>query len=679
MTTNIFQDFQQKKNNILQIAHKAREFGWIDVEREKNIIEKINNDILVLGVIGQMKCGKSTFLNAFVFGDNILPSATTPMTATLTVITFGEEKKIEIEFYTQEEWEEQKFQSQRDLNDVRGDEIEESKIKAARELVEKSINIPGKINDYLGKKITDKFDNLEDYVGVKGKFVSITKAVKIYYPLDYLKGVEIVDTPGFNDPIVSREERTKGFLNKADVVLLMLTANRAFDETDQTILFKNIRECGIGKILIGINKYDIPYGNGEFEEEIITSTKERIEVACEASGDKGLISLIKEKDPLLISAEMALMASLPMQEVLQKYRTSWENDCKTFGISSQTKMMEKSHFGDLVGAIKEIIEKDKIEVLLKKPYNAIRAFAISKKEKLETELNQVSVLIENLQKPDEELEERLEMLKHANKRLERKMEALDDDIKVSYSNLLRKGRIEMEDEIDNACKKIDKAIDNLGRYKDEKAIKNTWNSTLNYLQNKTLRRCIERINDEANRLISKEVREFCEESEELLSRYMDDFDVRDFIKRVRYTVDESLALEIDDIEGKVDYNKKEDPWIIRILDKMYKHTPPFKVERFLFGNSEMKRSLHREVEVIRNSFNLEIFLDALRTKKDHAIEHVYINIIDNFLLPLEKQLENILNNKSNKEENLQKAIENKTKLESELKEINDQFLKVFSK
>ena len=64
----------------------------------------------------------------------------------------------------------------------------------------------------------------------------------IYYPKEYLKGVNIVDTPGFNDPIVSREERTKSFLKKADVVLLMLYAGRPFDATDKGILFKNVGE-----------------------------------------------------------------------------------------------------------------------------------------------------------------------------------------------------------------------------------------------------------------------------------------------------------------------------------------------------------------------------------------------------------------------------------------------------
>ena len=84
----------KKENNILYlIAKKATEFGWITLERQQEIIDKLEKDTLTIGVIGQMKCGKSTFLNSFVFEDDILPAATTPMTAALSVITYGEEKK----------------------------------------------------------------------------------------------------------------------------------------------------------------------------------------------------------------------------------------------------------------------------------------------------------------------------------------------------------------------------------------------------------------------------------------------------------------------------------------------------------------------------------------------------------------------------------------------------------
>lgn len=215
-------NLQEKKQGLLQVAEKAAEYGWIPKERTTTakdtlslaeIREKLEKDTLTIGVIGQMKCGKSTFLNAFIFENDVLPAATTPMTAALSVITYGEKERIVAEFYTADEWAEQKMQAARPLEDA-ADSLDESKIKAAKELVEKSSKLGTSLQSYLGKTQEDSFDQLIEYVGADGKFISITKSVTIYYPKEYLKGVEIVDTPGFNDPIVSREERTKEFLKK---------------------------------------------------------------------------------------------------------------------------------------------------------------------------------------------------------------------------------------------------------------------------------------------------------------------------------------------------------------------------------------------------------------------------------------------------------------------------------
>lgn len=690
MNQNIFQEFQSQKNRLIDIAAQAKVNGWITDEREKQIVDKINNDTLTIGVIGQMKCGKTTFLNAFVFGDTVLPSATTPMTAALSVITYGPEKKIEVEFYTHDEWAEQKIQASRNMDDVRGNEMEESKVKAAKELINKSVYIPGDINSYLGKTLEDSFDNLIQYVGADGKFISITKSVKIYYPHEFLKGVEIVDTPGFNDPIVSREERTKEFLHRADVVLLMLYAGRAFDTTDRTILFKNVRECGIGKILIGVNKYDIPYGNGETEQRIINTVKEQIEKACKTFGDESMVALVKEQDPILLSAEMSLMSQLPMERVYEEFETSWKNACYNFEISSQSQMAEKSRIDNLINAVKVIIERDKIEVLLKKPYNAIRGAALSKKEKIETELQQTVMLINNLKQPDDELEERLAKLKKANRKIERKLESLGDDIDLSFLNLIRKGRNEMEDEVDAACRKLDHEIDKLGRTADESNIENKWRSIMNILVDRTLKRCVERLADDAKIKLNSCLSEFCEEIENTLLKYIEDFEARDFIKKLSFTISQELysksifspTASSEEEMQDVELNFLEKVGIALML--------PFigvcgvggyvgsKVGKAVFGNGDLKNELHKKVEDTRTSFDCESFLNGLKMRKPEIINLVRKKVMTDLLEPMQKQLEDILSSTQDKENRLISAIELQKNFEGKLNEINSAIDKIFS-
>lgn len=685
MSQNIFEEFQAEKQKLIQTAHIAKENGWIDADREKEIIDKINNDVLTLGVIGQMKCGKSTFLNAFVFGDTVLPSATTPMTAALSVITYGESKKLVAEFYTPDEWAEQKLQASRSLDEVTGNAMEESKVKAAKELVAKSANLPGDVNSFLGKTKDDTFENLKEYVGADGKFVSITKSVTIYYPHEYLKGVEIVDTPGFNDPIVSREERTKEFLKKADVILLMLYASRAFDSTDRAILFKNVRQCGIGKILIGVNKYDIAYGNGETEAEIVANVKEQIGRACSETGDDTMSALVMENEPILLSAEMSLLSQLPMSQIQSSdsFLHSWKTACDNFEISSQMEMAVKSRINYLIDAVKRIIERDKMEVLLRKPANAIKAAANKKKEEIEQELREVRSLIDNLQQPDDELEERKSKLERAERRIKRKIDSLGDDIELSFRNIIRKGKNEMEDEVDSSCKRMDRIVDNMKRLQSPDDIIPSLESEQNKLVQRTLKRIFENICSDAKRELTSSVRSFCEETEDVLLRFIDDFDARDFVKsiekRVAFEVDNKSLFSVDTEDSSSDDEVTFLGFVGGVI------AAPFilyfgafeKGINFFTNNSDNKREMHKVIENIRASFDVDDFLNSLIDKKDEVISDVKTAILDDLLTPMQGQLDEIINNVADKEKALKEAIEKDKELECRLSDFNAQYLNVY--
>ena len=686
MRQNIFEEFQAEKQKLIETAQVARENGWIDTERERQIIDKINNDVLTLGVIGQMKCGKSTFLNAFVFGDTILPSATTPMTAALSVITYGEEKKLIAEFYTPDEWAEQKLQASRSLDEVAGNAVEESKVKAAKELVAKSSNLPGEVNSFLGKSQEDTFENLKEYVGADGRFVSITKSVTLYYPHEYLKGVEIVDTPGFNDPIVSREERTKEFLKKADVILLMLYASRAFDSTDRAILFKNVRQCGIGKILIGVNKYDIAYGNGETEAEIVANVKEQIDRACSETGDDTMSALVMENEPILLSAEMSLLSQLPMAKIQssESFLHSWQTACDNFEISSQMEMAVKSRINNLIDAVKRIIERDKKNVLLRKPAHAIKAAADKKKEEIEQQIREVRGLIDNLQQPDDELEVRKSNLERAERRLRKKIDTLGDDIDLSFRNIIRKGKNEMEDEVDSSCKRMDRIVDDMKRLQSPEDIVHSLESEQNKLVQRTLKRIFERICSDAKTELTKCVRSFCGETEEVLVKYIDDFEARDFVKsiekKVSFDVDNKGLFSIDSEDSSSD--EEEETFLSLVGDII---AAPFEMYcdacekgyNFFTNNSSNKRELHKAIENIRSSFDVNDFLESLIDKKDEVINDVKTAILDDLLTPMQSQLNEIINNVVDKEKALQKAIEKDKELECLLSDFNAQYSKVY--
>lgn len=686
MEQNLFEEFQNKKNKLKSLALKAKDFGWIDENRCKELIDKLEKDILTIGVIGQMKCGKSTFLNSFVFEDTVLPAATTPMTAALSVITYGEQKKVVAEFYTNDEWEEQKAQAARSLDDVAGDTMAESKIKAAKELVSKASRLGSYLKDCLGKTREDSFDNIIEYVGADGKYVSITKSVKIYYPKEYLKGVEIVDTPGFNDPIVSREERTKEFLKKADVVLMMLYAGRPFDATDRDIIFKNVSQCGIGKVLIGINKYDIPYCsevNPEDEEQIKDYVKSEIAKACRESNDNTLSDILSEAEPIPLSAEMALLSELPMSKVNSEeaLNFAWNRHCSNFGIGSQPEMRKWSHIDNLVNAIRNLIDKEKSQILFAKPLSAIYAAGGKLKMDNEAALNQKKAEITMLQSPDDDLEEREYNLSKACRRLEKKMGFLEESLNDDVRTLVNNGEDILEDLVDSACNKMENVVEtDFKRFTKVESLQPKFDKITSNLVNRDMKRKMKNLQDEGRRKFMSSIQDFFTDAEDILLKYLPDIDTRDFIKELQG----KIKLDMDNVSlfSKEGEEVTDAGWldIIGGILGNFINGMSFGlvgvIGRALTHNST-KIDLLNFINSKRDSFDCGDSLQGAFANKDKIINTIRQKLIEGMLNPLQEKVEEIRNGKVNKETKLEEAkvaldglLEKKKILEVQLEEVS---------
>jgi predicted GTPase/FtsZ-binding cell division protein ZapB len=678
---------QEKKQALLQVAERAAEYGWIPKERTTSakdtlslaeIREKLEKDTLTIGVIGQMKCGKSTFLNAFIFENDVLPAATTPMTAALSVITYGEKERIVAEFYTADEWAEQKMQAARPLEDA-VDSLDESKIKAAKELVEKSSRLGTSLQKYLGTTQEDSFDQLIEYVGADGKFISITKSVTIYYPKEYLKGVEIVDTPGFNDPIVSREERTKEFLKKADVVLMMLYAGRPFDATDRDIIFKNVRQCGIGKVLIGINKYDIPYcceSNPEDEQQIRDYVKAEIRKACKACQDNTLTEILSTAEPIPVSAEMALLAAIPTSRISENeaFDFAWKRHCSNFGISTAQEMHQWSHIDDLTNAVKELIDKEKGQILFAKPLNAILAAGNKIKTENENELHLINNKIELLQMPDSEVEEREDKLARVHKRLQKKINSLGEELDANIQNLIRKGKYDMEDEVDSSCKRMKEIVHrDWSRFKSFDSIRPRIDNEIQFLITRTLKRKTEELAEQGKRVIKRSINTFFQDAESLLMQYLPDFDSKDFIESTQ----NKIHLDMDDNDlfsfKKDDDNDTNYGWGDVIWDVLNGASwGLLGVIGNILSYDENLAKVEDFINSISRDFDPSPYLDHAFMRKDAVIDSVKEAFITDLIKPLQEQIEDIRTKRNQKESELKNAQRERDALETKKGNIRTQ-------
>ncbi|GAA9329720.1 hypothetical protein HpHA245_01790 [Helicobacter pylori] len=88
---------------------------------------------LKVGIIGRVKAGKSSLLNALIFeGKDVLSKAATPMTASLTILKYAQNLSAQAQFYSQKDILEIKNEHERyekEFQRMVGEEVKKQKEK----------------------------------------------------------------------------------------------------------------------------------------------------------------------------------------------------------------------------------------------------------------------------------------------------------------------------------------------------------------------------------------------------------------------------------------------------------------------------------------------------------------------------------------------------------------------
>ncbi len=196
-------------------------FGELGLEEEiedLNIASKnLRQGVFRLLVLGDMKRGKSTFVNALI-GDNLLPSDVNPCTGVLTVLRYGPLKKVTIYFKNNKRPEQLGFQEFKQQYTIDPDEAKR-----------------------LEKENKPAFPDV-DYAVVE-------------YPLPLLEnGIEIVDTPGLNDT-EARNELSLGYIHNCHAILFILRASQPLTLGERRYLDNYIKNRGLTVFFL-INAWD---------------------------------------------------------------------------------------------------------------------------------------------------------------------------------------------------------------------------------------------------------------------------------------------------------------------------------------------------------------------------------------------------------------------------------------
>ncbi len=292
---NKTEDFAQAKQRIFDLAQRLdSELSDERREQRKNAIRALEENQFNVAVVGQIKAGKSTFLNAMFERPEFLPVDVNPWTAVITRIHFGKpggpENGATFRFFSKEEWRElvevgenRKHRAQLEkvaeketlaVHPKKRDETT-GELEREREKLEKRARarLGTKLEVLLGREhpyksldgrllkqylcTGDAPDTSDSENSDAGRYSDITREADIFLPMEpFTEYTVFVDTPGTNDPFQLRSDITLEYLNEAHAFVLVFSAHQALTGHDQELLERLLHTLHKDRLMVFVNQMD---------------------------------------------------------------------------------------------------------------------------------------------------------------------------------------------------------------------------------------------------------------------------------------------------------------------------------------------------------------------------------------------------------------------------------------
>ncbi|MGM0520314.1 MAG: dynamin family protein [Campylobacterota bacterium] len=292
-----FKEVKSKLEEIIQQIDKNSVSKDIKTSLDE-CKEYLNTQKFSIGITGVMNAGKSTMLNALM-KEEILGSAVVPETANLSIVKYSKEQYAKVYYWNKQEW----------------NKIEHSSnhLESMKKFVEETKAMFGnKLDDLIKEESKYELIDIKDlssYTSAQesGKKCNLIKYVELGSNLEFLKdGIEIVDTPGLDDPVIQREEITKSYISDCDMMIHLMNVSQSATLKDIEFIIDAVLYQNVSKLLIVITRADTV--DKKDLEEVIEYTKSSIQSQLKAQ-NKGsqLDYILKTINFIPISGKMALL------------------------------------------------------------------------------------------------------------------------------------------------------------------------------------------------------------------------------------------------------------------------------------------------------------------------------------------------------------------------------------
>jgi signal recognition particle receptor subunit beta len=226
-----------------------------------------------IAVIGQVKAGKSSFVNALVGRPGFLPTDVNPWTTVVTKLHFNCAAPKDVagafRFFDPDEWRviAEGGGRIRELterlvpgftSDALSRYLEAMRRRAEQRLGPEFGKLLGTTHTFpaLDRSILERYVCAGASGEESGQYADITKTADLYFETnEFGFPTVLIDTPGTNDPFLVRDEITRRSLDGADFHIVVLTARQPLSTADVS-LFRILRGLHKDRIVVFVNRID---------------------------------------------------------------------------------------------------------------------------------------------------------------------------------------------------------------------------------------------------------------------------------------------------------------------------------------------------------------------------------------------------------------------------------------
>ncbi len=274
--------FLAKSKDLRQTLVKLGKIGDKQTNRAaRKLHHQLKHAEPSITMIGQVKAGKTSLVNAMVGQPDLLPADVNPWTSVVTSLhlnpnTAPEDNRASFRFFDMEEWGRlldrggrigelaSRAGAEEELEKVRA-QVVEMREKSRERLGDKFELLLGQQHDYnyIDADLIERYvclgDDFEDDTETsqsQGRFADITKAAELYvHRPEMPMPLCIRDTPGVNDTFMIREQITIRAIRESRLCVVVLAAHQALSSVDLALI-RMIANVKSREVIIVVNRID---------------------------------------------------------------------------------------------------------------------------------------------------------------------------------------------------------------------------------------------------------------------------------------------------------------------------------------------------------------------------------------------------------------------------------------